>query len=113
MSSTPDIVVAGGGIAALEFVLALREAAGDRPHVTVVTPEPELLLRPMLVGEPLGAPAGTTRPLAAARPPPMPVGEPLGALAGTPRPLAAIAAEVGFELVPAAVGAVDAARRRV
>jgi sulfide:quinone oxidoreductase len=37
------VVVAGGGIAALEFALALREAAGDRVDLTLVAPDRDLL----------------------------------------------------------------------
>src|SRR4051812_26095191 len=85
----PEIVVAGGGIAALEFVLALRDLAGERVRITLVAPERELLLRPMLVGEPLGA------------------------VAAQRHSLAAIAADLTVGLVPASVAAVDPQRRRV
>ena len=79
----PEVVIAGGGIAALELVLALRELAGDRVRITLVAPEPDFVLRPMLVAEPLGAGAAQRRPLSE------------------------IAADVGFRLVPAAVASVD------
>jgi sulfide:quinone oxidoreductase len=48
------VVVAGGGIAALEAVLALRRLAGDRVELDLVTPEPELVYRPLAVVEPFG-----------------------------------------------------------
>lgn len=52
------VVVAGGGVGALETVLALRELAGDRVQVTVIAPEPEYVDRPMTVREPFaGGPA--------------------------------------------------------
>ena len=54
MSKT--VVIVGGGIAAVECGLALRES-GIR--VVLVSPEPEFVLRPMLVAEALGA--GTAR----------------------------------------------------
>jgi sulfide:quinone oxidoreductase len=50
----PEVVVVGGGIAAAEFVLALRDLAGDRFAITLVAPDPDLLLRPLHVAEPLG-----------------------------------------------------------
>lgn len=50
----PEIVVAGGGIAALEVVLALRTLADDRVRITIVAPNREVLLRPELIAAPLG-----------------------------------------------------------
>ena len=61
---TPDaaggpyrVVVAGGGVAGLETVLALRELAGDRVSVTLLAPDTEFVYRPQAVREPfaLGA----------------------------------------------------------
>lgn len=46
------VVIVGGGIAALEAVLALRALAGDRVAVTVIAPEPEFTLRPLNVATP-------------------------------------------------------------
>ena len=66
-TTAPEILVVGGGIAALEFMLALRDLAGDRVHVTVVAPEPDFVLRPMLVAEPLGR--GRCTPPARGSPP--------------------------------------------
>jgi sulfide:quinone oxidoreductase len=51
-SSPPHILIAGGGVAALEALIALRELAGDRPRVTLLAPEPDFLYRPMAVAEP-------------------------------------------------------------
>jgi sulfide:quinone oxidoreductase len=59
--STPfRVLVFGGGVAALETVLALRDLAGDRVVVTtVVAPGPEFVDRAMTVREPFAyAPAG-------------------------------------------------------
>jgi sulfide:quinone oxidoreductase len=89
MTAAPEIVVVGAGVAALELVLALRELAGDSLRVTLVAPETDFVLRPMLVAEPLGA------------------GE------GQRVPLSQIAADVGCRLVAASVVSVDPARRRV
>jgi sulfide:quinone oxidoreductase len=47
-----EVVVAGGGIAGLEALLALRHLAGDRASLTLVSPEPEFTYRPMIVEEP-------------------------------------------------------------
>jgi sulfide:quinone oxidoreductase len=46
------VVIAGGGVAAVETLLALRELAGHRVEMTVLSPEPEFLYRPVTVGEP-------------------------------------------------------------
>jgi DNA-binding NarL/FixJ family response regulator/NADH dehydrogenase FAD-containing subunit len=48
------VVIAGGGIAALEAALALRDLAGDRVSTTLVAPDDEFVFRSMMVGEPLG-----------------------------------------------------------
>jgi sulfide:quinone oxidoreductase len=40
-----EVVVAGGGVAALEAMLALHELAGDRVHTTLVSPATELEIR--------------------------------------------------------------------
>jgi sulfide:quinone oxidoreductase len=46
------VVIAGGGVAALEAALALRELAGDRVSVELVAPEPHFWYRPLAVAEP-------------------------------------------------------------
>jgi sulfide:quinone oxidoreductase len=51
-SSRPHIVIAGGGVAALEALIALRELGGDRTRVTLIAPEPHFVYRPMSVAEP-------------------------------------------------------------
>ncbi|WP_320668608.1 FAD-dependent oxidoreductase [Patulibacter defluvii] len=77
------VVVAGGGIAALELVLALRAAVGDRCAVTIVVPDPVLRYRPEAVAEPFSGP----RPRTLAWPP--------------------VADALGVELVTGRVRAVD------
>ena len=47
-----DVLIAGGGIAALEAALALRDLGGDRVATTVLAPDPEFVYRPMTVREP-------------------------------------------------------------
>jgi sulfide:quinone oxidoreductase len=55
-SNTPPlkVVIAGGGVAALEATLALRDLAGERVSVTIVAPDSEFVYRPMRVREPFG-----------------------------------------------------------
>src|SRR4051794_33339262 len=89
LNATPNVVVAGGGIAALEFVFALRELAGDRVGITLIAPDPDLILRPLLVAQPLGAAEVRARRLRE------------------------IAEDAGFHFVRGSVAAVDQDRRRV
>jgi sulfide:quinone oxidoreductase len=84
-----DVVVAGGGVAALEFVLALRALTAGRFEITLVAPEPDFVLRPLLVAAPLGATAPVRLPLAE------------------------LAADIGFRLVQAKLDSVDPDRHRV
>jgi sulfide:quinone oxidoreductase len=46
------VVVAGGGVAALELVLALNDLAADRVSVTMVAPEVDFTYRPPSTAEP-------------------------------------------------------------
>ena len=46
------VVVAGGGVAGLEGLLALRALAGDQVDLTVVAPDPAFTYRPLAVAEP-------------------------------------------------------------
>jgi sulfide:quinone oxidoreductase len=46
------VVIAGGGVAALEAVIALRDLAGDRVDITMLAPEEEFVFKPLSVGEP-------------------------------------------------------------
>lgn len=52
----PRVVVAGGGVAALEVVLALRELAPDLLTTTLIAPNAEFVYRPMTVREPFAYP---------------------------------------------------------
>jgi sulfide:quinone oxidoreductase len=83
------VLIAGGGIAALEAALALRALGAGRVDLTLVAPEPDFVVRPMLVAEPLGA--GAARRV----------------------PLRAIAADAGCEFVRGAIAAVEPERGRV
>src|SRR5689334_6125650 len=57
------VLVAGGGIAAVELVVALRKLAGERVEIQVLAPADELVYRPLLVAEPFGAGAVHRFPL--------------------------------------------------
>lgn len=46
------MLIAGGGVAALEAVLALEALAGARVRMELLTPADEFVFRPLLVGEP-------------------------------------------------------------
>ena len=48
------VLIAGGGIAGLETLMALRDLAGDRAELTLVAPQDEFVYRPWLVEEPFG-----------------------------------------------------------
>jgi sulfide:quinone oxidoreductase len=47
----PHVVIAGGGVAGIEALLALRELVGHRVRITLIAPEREFLYRPVTVGE--------------------------------------------------------------
>jgi sulfide:quinone oxidoreductase len=50
----PRVLVAGGGIAGLEAVLALRKLAGRRVEIDLLASVAEFVYRPLLVAEPFG-----------------------------------------------------------
>jgi sulfide:quinone oxidoreductase len=50
--ATTTVVIAGGGVAALEAALALRALAQDRVTVELLAPEPYFWYRPLAVAEP-------------------------------------------------------------
>ena len=58
------VIIAGGGVAALEGALALSELAPERTSVTVIAPNAELVNRPMTVREPFSYPQARSYPLA-------------------------------------------------
>ena len=85
----PRVVIVGGGVAALEALIALRELAGDRVRVTLLAPEPDFVYRPLAVAEPFC----------------------LGH--ATHHPLAEIVSDFGAELVRGTLADVDPVRRSV
>jgi sulfide:quinone oxidoreductase len=58
------VVVAGGGVAGLEAVMALRDLAGKRLRITLLEPSSSFVYRPLSVGEPfaLGPARATSLP---------------------------------------------------
>jgi sulfide:quinone oxidoreductase len=48
------VLIAGGGVAALEAMIALRDLAGDRVGVEVCSPREDFIYRPFTVAEPYG-----------------------------------------------------------
>jgi len=87
--SPAEVLIVGGGVAALETMMALRDLAGDRVRVTLVAREPDFVYRAMAVAEPFG------------------LGE------AQRYPLRRIVEDFGAELVQAGVAALDASARRV
>jgi sulfide:quinone oxidoreductase len=81
------VLIAGGGVAALEAVLALRALAGSRVTVELLAPEPHFWYRPLAVAEPFGL--GTTQRLQ----------------------LSTVASAVGATFTLGSVVAIDAERR--
>jgi sulfide:quinone oxidoreductase len=66
-SSSTDklrVIVAGGGVAALETLLALADLAPERTDVTVLAPSSEFVYRPMTVAEPFAYGSARRYPLA-------------------------------------------------
>ena len=85
----PRVVIAGGGVAAIEALLALRHIVGEHVSVTLLAPERSFIHRPSSVAGPFGL--------------------------GGPAPidLGALARDRGAALVSGALAAVDPARRVV
>jgi sulfide:quinone oxidoreductase len=81
------VLIAGGGVAALEAMLALRALAGNRVSIGLVAPEPQFWYRPLAVAEPFGL--GEVRHF----------------------DLSLLADEAGALFVPGKLESVDAARR--
>jgi sulfide:quinone oxidoreductase len=54
-SSKSRVLIAGGGVAAVEAMLALRDLAGDRVEIELHAPRRDFIYRPLAVGEPFVA----------------------------------------------------------
>ena len=87
--SPAEVLIVGGGVAALETMMALRDLAGDRVRVMLVARDPDFVYRAMAVAEPFG------------------LGE------AQRYPLRRIVEDFGAELAQAGVAALDASARRV
>jgi sulfide:quinone oxidoreductase len=83
------VVIAGGGVAAAECALALADLAAGRVRLTIVAPEHDFELRALRTAEPFAVDHVRRRALAE------------------------LAADVGAELVPAAVERVDPDEQRL
>jgi sulfide:quinone oxidoreductase len=64
ITSAHRVIVAGGGVAGLEAILALHAQAGDRVDITLLEPSIELVDRPMLVARPFAAGHADRTPIA-------------------------------------------------
>jgi sulfide:quinone oxidoreductase len=51
-TARPRVLIAGGGVAALETLLALRAVAGERADITLIAPETKFFNRSMAVDRP-------------------------------------------------------------
>ncbi len=92
MSTHPQpfhVLIAGGGVAALEAMMALRAVAGDLVQVTLLAPDRDFHYRPMAVAEPFSI--AEVRHIA----------------------LAAIALDFGARHVSGALAGVDGTARRI
>ncbi len=58
-----EVLIAGGGVAGLETLLALDALAGDRVRVTMLAPEPDFVYRALGVAEPFSLGHATRYPL--------------------------------------------------
>ncbi len=85
-NGTAKVLIAGGGVAALEAALALRALGEDRVSVELLAPDPRFWYRPLAVAEPFG----------------------LGKVKHFE--LGALAAEMGATLTKGELSSVDAAR---
>ncbi len=54
MSGSSRVAICGGGVAAVEALLALREYLAIRPHIDLIAPNSKFVYQPMAVAEPFG-----------------------------------------------------------
>ncbi|TMK41782.1 MAG: hypothetical protein E6G56_03420 [Actinobacteria bacterium] len=59
-----EVLIAGGGVAALEGLIALRALVGDRVSISLLAADPEFVYRPLVVRAPFGMGAAERYPLA-------------------------------------------------
>jgi sulfide:quinone oxidoreductase len=53
-SPRPRVVIAGGGVAAIEALLALRHLVGEQVSIELLAPDRTFVHRPSSVAEPFG-----------------------------------------------------------
>ncbi|MGZ4248118.1 MAG: hypothetical protein ACXVUE_07405, partial [Solirubrobacteraceae bacterium] len=58
-----EVVVCGGGVAGVEALLRLRQLGGDRMSLTLVSPDRDLVYRPLAVLEPFASSSVRRYPL--------------------------------------------------
>ena len=51
----PRVLIAGGGIAGLEAMMAIRDHAGERANITLVAPDSDFVYKPLIVEEPFSS----------------------------------------------------------
>jgi sulfide:quinone oxidoreductase len=66
LTNRAEVVIAGGGVVALEALIALDDLAPRRVHVTLVAPGPDFVYRPLKIAEPFCLERRTRLPLARA-----------------------------------------------
>src|SRR5918995_3719942 len=54
-AGTPKVLIAGGGVGALETAIALHRLAGDKARIEVCAARGDFVYRPFAIGEPYGA----------------------------------------------------------
>lgn len=62
-ADAPSIIIAGGGVAGLEAMMALADLAENAVRLILVAPEPDFTYRPLLVEEPFSAQPADRRAL--------------------------------------------------
>jgi sulfide:quinone oxidoreductase len=63
MPTPTRVLIVGGGVAAIEAALALKEHATGLVQISMLAPNPTFVYRPELVGEPFSHPAARRYPL--------------------------------------------------
>src|SRR5262245_8002762 len=63
-ATSPGVVIVGGGVAALECLMALRDLAGPDVRIRLVAPTDDFVYRPMQVAQPCSRGHARRYPLA-------------------------------------------------